>query len=52
MRTKYWKAVNRRVNHLVKTQGWPRGVALQNTRELFKAGRGRKFWRKHYEDLV
>ena len=49
MKNKYWKAVDRRVNHLVNTQHWPRRRALENTRALFKTS---KQWRRHYEKLT
>jgi hypothetical protein len=48
MKSKYWRAVNKRVNHLVKRKGWGRREALLNTRTLFKKG---SQWRRHYENL-
>jgi len=49
MKSKYWRAVNIRVNHLVKTKGWGRRNALLNTRILFKSSR---HWRKIYENMT
>ena len=49
MKSRYWRAINIRVNHLVKTKGWSRRAALANTRELFKKS---KRWRRIYENMI
>ena len=43
-RSKYWKAVNQRVDYLAK-KGWTRSNALSNTRQLFKRS---NVFREHY----
>ena len=48
-KSEYWEAVNRRVNHLVRHKGWPRSVALANTRALFKAS---PQWRARYSGRI